>query len=420
MPWRRGLAGAWLVGAILGVLQPSQALAQDEQPEPAQHHFSGNLRLNHYSRSKDFAKQSDLTGLTAELTLESTLSTAWRSKLVWRGHQENIGQGRRGAQGEWVEAFALWRGETTDVKLGKQIVAWGRADGINPTDNLTPRNYRRALPYEEDQRSGTTAIKVDHYQDAQKTWTFYLAPDFSPGLIPLPTRSTRFHEQAPPNGPWPMALKFDQRSERLDWSLSYFHGFNAIPEFQSSALTPDVVNLHHPRITVYGADMAHNLGRYGWRAELARVIRSEPLSGAGLRSHWALVVGVDRNFDDDLNIGVQLVARRNSGEAPDAAGLSNPPWDALNAITFFQQGREKFGTTLRLDKKWLNGTLDTELLWVNFFDPGTSYWRPLLSYGLSDSVKLTAGAEVYRGLPDSYFGRNKPIETVFVEVKFMF
>jgi len=27
-----------------------------------------------------------------------------------------------------------------DVRLGKQIVVWGRADGINPTNNITPQN----------------------------------------------------------------------------------------------------------------------------------------------------------------------------------------------------------------------------------------------------------------------------------------
>lgn len=27
-----------------------------------------------------------------------------------------------------------------DIRLGKQIIAWGKADGINPTNNITPQN----------------------------------------------------------------------------------------------------------------------------------------------------------------------------------------------------------------------------------------------------------------------------------------
>ncbi|MBI3605573.1 MAG: hypothetical protein HY202_06050 [Nitrospirae bacterium] len=47
--------------------------------------------------------------------------------------------------------------------VGKQIVVWGRADGINPTDNLTPHDFTVLLPFEDDQRFGTTALKLDLY-----------------------------------------------------------------------------------------------------------------------------------------------------------------------------------------------------------------------------------------------------------------
>ncbi len=33
-----------------------------------------------------------------------------------------------------------------DVRLGEQIIVWGRADGINPTNNLTPQDRRVRSP----------------------------------------------------------------------------------------------------------------------------------------------------------------------------------------------------------------------------------------------------------------------------------
>ena len=36
----------------------------------------------------------------------------------------------------------------------------GRADRINPTDNLTPRDFTLLVPDDEDQRFGTAAIRA--------------------------------------------------------------------------------------------------------------------------------------------------------------------------------------------------------------------------------------------------------------------
>ena len=47
-----------------------------------------------------------------------------------------------------------------DLRIGKQIIAWGRADRINPTDNLTPRDYTLLVPDDDDQRLGTPAVKA--------------------------------------------------------------------------------------------------------------------------------------------------------------------------------------------------------------------------------------------------------------------
>ena len=39
------------------------------------------------------------------------------------------------------EAYLTWFPSWGEVKIGKQIHAWGVADGNNPTDNLNPYDY---------------------------------------------------------------------------------------------------------------------------------------------------------------------------------------------------------------------------------------------------------------------------------------
>ena len=50
-----------------------------------------------------------------------------------------------------------------DVRAGRQIIAWGRADGLNPTDNLTGEDLTLLAPDDDDRRLGTTALRASYY-----------------------------------------------------------------------------------------------------------------------------------------------------------------------------------------------------------------------------------------------------------------
>ncbi len=51
-----------------------------------------------------------------------------------------------------------------DIRVGKQIYAWGKADGLNPTDNLAVWDYSDVLDT-EDERIGQVSIRADYYVD---------------------------------------------------------------------------------------------------------------------------------------------------------------------------------------------------------------------------------------------------------------
>src|SRR3989475_11139578 len=64
--------------------------------------------------------------------------------------------------GKFREGYLDLRLGALDVRLGRQIIAWGRADQINPTDNLTPRDFTLLVPEDADQRSGTTGARATY------------------------------------------------------------------------------------------------------------------------------------------------------------------------------------------------------------------------------------------------------------------
>ena len=65
--------------------------------------------------------------------------------------------------GELREAFVDVRLGRLDLRAGRQIIAWGRADGVNPTDNLSGQDLTLLVPDDDDRRLGTTAVRASYY-----------------------------------------------------------------------------------------------------------------------------------------------------------------------------------------------------------------------------------------------------------------
>ncbi|ATQ76841.1 hypothetical protein CR152_21685 [Massilia violaceinigra] len=58
------------------------------------------------------------------------------------------------------------------------------------------------------------------------------------------------------------------------------------------------------------------------------------------------------------------------------------------------------------------------MLAYGYFHPRTSYSRPLLAYALRDDLRLSVGGELFVGRPASYFGSNRSLRGMFVELRY--
>ena len=65
-------------------------------------------------------------------------------------------------------------------------------------------------------------------------------------------------------------------------------------------------------------------------------------------------------------------------------------------------------------------TLEGECAAVGLFGPDGLAVRAKLAYAVSDSWKLLAGAEWYRGEPTSLFGVMRPNSTAYLELRWAF
>src|SRR5258706_7925967 len=119
---------------------------------------SGVLRADYCRASKSLDNDIGFLGATAQVKALPSFTEAVDGKLEMRVTNPAIGEGAA-TQSRLLEGYATVHFEKADLRVGKQIVPWGRADGINPTDNLTPRDFVVLLPFEEDQRFGISTTK---------------------------------------------------------------------------------------------------------------------------------------------------------------------------------------------------------------------------------------------------------------------
>ncbi len=385
--------------------------------------LSGSLRLDYFRSSKDLDDRTDFLGGTAQLKLLPTFSSAVDGKVEARVTNPDIGDGG-GADSTLLEAYLTAHFAHADLRLGKQIVAWGRADGVNPTDNLTPHDFKVLLPFEEDQRFGLTALKLDYYVTPEYTFTFFSAPLSEPAKFPRPTGLGEALEKRPAHGVF--ALKLNKTGGALDWSLSYFRGYSSLPDARLLGFGPagPMLELHYDKIDVVGADFARNFGRYGVRGELAYISTGDRdgRDPAVKNPFLFYVLGVDRTFFENLNINLQLVGRRVH-RFTDPETLTNPIERQIaiqNAITDGQQDRASYGLSSRISNKWLHDTLEAEILVFANFTRHNHFIRPMLTYAFTDHVKGTVGAEYYTGADETFFGQLKRNRGAFAELRYGF
>lgn len=403
-----------LCGCCLGGL----AQAQDEGLTT----LSGSARLSYFSSSRDLDEIDNVAIASAEFELRHSLSEDQRFEVKTRLLAEDLTREAR-THAHWINAYWFIRSPNVDLRIGQQKIRWGKADGINPSDFFTPIDYTILLPLEDDRYLSVPAVRADVHVSDTDSVSAVVEPDFTPSRVPWPRPTPVAVKDDEPSGREhpQLGLRWLHTGERLDWSLSAFHGYSTLPllDFEGFANDGSATYVrHYAAIDGVGADVARNFGKVGFRAELAYTKpRGEGGDGRqAAQSSYFLVAGIDRSFDE-WNVNVQGLLRHTPDyEKTTAFSNSQEQWAAIqNAIVQGQQERLMYGMTARLVADWRHDTLQTELLMVTNFSPTNAFIRPLVTYAISDQRKIRFGAEYYSGPQLSYFGSLKRNRTVFLE-----
>lgn len=388
--------------------------------------LSGSIRTGYWSASRSLDGRRNLATAALWLSARPRLGAAAAIGVDGWVMSEQLFRASETA-GRLREAYLDLTLGPVDIRAGQQIIAWGRADRINPTDNLTPRDFTLLVVDDADRRSGTPAVRTTVYRETLSFTAVWL-PGFTPDTVPIrvPEPTATLAEQRPGGllGQW--AVKLDHTGKSLDWSVSYFDGFDLTPNLGIGSIDASGVELlqRHPRIQVIGADAAVAVGRYGLRAEAAYT-HTEDARGTDpdiANPFLFLVVGGERTVLDRLSVNVQYLLRvvfsyHSPFRIPD--GLVRQV--AIESATLSNQlDPVQHGAALRLGHSWLHQRLQAELAAVVFFTRFNYAIRAKLTYAFTDRLRGTVGADLFRGPSPSFFGYLRDASGVHTELRWSF
>lgn len=385
---------------------------------------SGSLRISEWARDKNYTNEKGITTGTLWLNLKPEEINGYQINIESYLHTGNLSR-KLNSEIEYRELYIQKSFGNFDFKLGRQIIIWGRADKINPTDNLSVKNMKLLMTEDDNQRLGLFANQMDYSFDNLRLILIWM-PEWRPPVFPIKdTPGVLIGESKPDRPEHQFALKLDSTGENRDWSLSYFDGYNKVPDLKLisfDAMTE--LKFDYSRIKVLGADYAENFDKFGVRAEFAYTATEDKngLDPMKQNSNIYMVLGFDHNLAEGLNINFQSLFRSviDYTDPDDIADSGLRTLAFMTNLNSNQQKQNQFGYSLRPSYKLLNETLEIECTYVRWTNKGDSLLRPKISYALNDSSRLMLGGEFYNGPQDSFFGRLQDVSSGIVEFRYLF
>jgi hypothetical protein len=174
------------------------------------------------------------------------------------------------------EAWASISKGPIDVKAGRQIVSWGRADALNPTNNITPKDETILSSEFDDTRTGNELLYVKAtigISSFQGIWI----PNYKADVLPLKGADIPsgisigkaiYPDFAFKNGSY--ALRYELTHSLIDGSLSYFNGYATLPGFDFSMNQSGLTLVPHAyQMQAAGMDFSTAISTVGVRGEAA-------------------------------------------------------------------------------------------------------------------------------------------------------
>jgi hypothetical protein len=341
-----------------------------------------------------------------------------------------------------------------DVTIGRQRIAWGTADVINPTDNLNPYDLEDILDF--GRHRGSDAINLQYYFNNDFSLQAVYVPFFQPANLPVGifAGSLNASMDLPPGmvlagysdtismpeynlGESATAgLRFKGFAGGIDFSFSYVYGRDGLPYNTLNTIIPADAQggvhvdaqLTYERNHIFGVDLATSIAGIGFWAEAAVFIPSKDIMMSNDLSAFfpmspepviidsllleakpfvKFVVGGDYHFADGSYLNFQCIH----------GFIHERGKDALNDYFFLRYDKGFFNDKLKISP--LSGAFivtDWSNIQVNY----AYAYMPEIIYRATENSEISLSTVFFDGKGDNLFANMKDYDMFIFKLTYMF
>lgn len=349
------------------------------------------------------------------------------------------------------ELYTGYSGEKMDILLGNQIVNWGRTDGFNPTNCITPKDYFFLTGEPDDQNLSNFMLRFKYRFTSQIEIDLITIPVYSPSIYRYELfdlgESAQFTDIALPKQSFDnssLAARLNFELSKIGFSVSWFRGYNPdygfnVENIDMSTGSPIITNAATPYLkNMIGADISAALNSWILRGELAYHLTTDYEEKMHIPNpDLQYVAGIEHSFNG-FNTIIQYIGKYTS----DFTELEEPtltdPTDQMaqlqyatemiyyesslfNRKQFYQQKETNHALALIISKPFAYDIWNIELMGYYNLISGEYMLRPRISWNISDALMASAGCTYMTGPEKEMFYYAGPVMNGgFVELKVNF
>ena len=318
-----------------------------------------------------------------------------------------------------------------DIRIGKQQIIWGSADGVFITDVVSPKNLEEFLLRDfEEIRVGITSLKADYYI-GNNTLEFVWAPVFTPTKMPDKS-SIWFPERDLSKAPIEPTIDNSKREveNNLENSevFARFSSMGSLIDYELMAgyMWDDEPTMHiqktidretqkptsitaipqHHRLSLAGGSFSTTLGPFVFRGEGAYYDGkyfqdSNQPEGVVEKNYLHYLVGTDFKLFD-VNLSTQFIQET-----------------ILDYDDSIRDEQYKNTMTFLAKDDFLRQKLTVEFFSYVGLNNSDALLRPKVYYDLQDSFELLFGANLFLG-EKGRFGQYNENDMLYTKITYSF
>ncbi|MFC1479111.1 DUF1302 family protein [Planctomycetota bacterium] len=324
--------------------------------------------------------------------------------------------------GIW-EGYLNYHKKGFNLRIGRQVIRWGKGDEINPTDVFTPENFAEFLNYERAERKEPALmIKCEYSFEPYRIELIWL-PSFVPNTIPesdsdwypyiyrvyrdSPFPISILDEELPPKDRSQIgAFKFIKSTWDYDFSFSFISHYDQLPFLLPDFSRLEVSQIYNRQNTV-GGDFETQSGDLVYRGEWAVTFNDYQYSDVDPETIYK---------KDVLNVilGFDWTKRSNYVNLQ------------YHAQYIFKHEEELFQPEYKTSIVWLvsrtflRERLKLEAKGQVFMKTRDKYIKVQCIYKINDLFPLIIGTEHYSGPDDEFYGQYGMNDQIFAKISFPF